>query len=370
MTYQIFARKYRPQSFNEIAGQKSILTAISNSLLLGNIHHAWIFSGPRGIGKTTISRLLAKCLNCKQGITSIPCRKCSNCQDIEQGHFIDLLEVDAASKTKIEDIKELLENIQYLPIKGRFTVYLIDEIHMLSRHSFNSLLKILEEPPKHVKFILATTNTDKVPKTILSRCLQFKLKKLNSIDIYIKLKNILDQEHITYDLQSLQMISQKSDGSLRDALNLTEQAIAIGKGSINFKNIIEIFGTIDSSQSLLLIIAMLKKDANQIIQLLNQLDKIGIHAEEILIDMLKYLHHIAMIQKHSLSFNNSEYSISENKLLSLIAKSINHSDIQLYYQTLIIGRKELSLAPNYKIGIEMILLRTLNLNIKAFEKII
>ncbi|HXK00538.1 MAG TPA: DNA polymerase III subunit gamma/tau, partial [Buchnera sp. (in: enterobacteria)] len=283
MNYQILARKWRPQSFDQVVGQKYILQAISNSLSLGQIHHAWLFSGPRGTGKTTISRLLAKSLNCIDGITSTPCRTCANCQNIEKGIFLDLLEVDAASKTKIEDIRELLDNIQYSPIQGRFIIYLIDEIHMLSKHSFNCLLKILEEPPKHVKFILATTNPEKIPRTIISRCLQFNLKELETTEIFIKLKKILNYEKIIYDIKALKIISRTASGSLRDALNLTEQAISIGKGSISIKNITNMLGTINETQSLTLTIAILQQDANKIISLINTFNIQGIHWEEVLV---------------------------------------------------------------------------------------
>lgn len=368
MNYQILARKWRPQSFNQVIGQKYILQAISNSLSLGRIHHAWLFSGPRGTGKTTISRLLAKSLNCADGITSTPCRKCTNCKSIEKGVFLDLLEVDAASKTKIEDIRELLDNIQYSPIQGRFIIYLIDEIHMLSRHSFNSLLKTLEEPPKHVKFILATTNPEKIPKTIISRCLQFNLKELETAEILTKLKKILDYENIIYDIKALTMISRTASGSLRDALNLTEQAISIGQGSISIKNITHMLGTINETQSLILTIAILKKNANKIISLLDTFNVQGINWEEVLIEVLRTLHHIAMLQKIPLLWKNDCYDVNENNLLLKISNTVNNVDIQSYYTMLISGRKELHMAPNYKIGLEMILLRTLN--IKTNTKLI
>ncbi|CAL4043796.1 DNA polymerase III subunit gamma/tau [Buchnera aphidicola] len=361
MKYQVLARKWRPQSFEQVIGHKYILTALSNALSIGQIHHAWLFSGPRGIGKTTISRLLAKSLNCKLGITSIPCRICSNCKNIEKGVFLDLLEIDAASKTKVEDIREILDNIKYSPVQGRFIIYLIDEIHMLSKHSFNSLLKTLEEPPKHIKFILATTHPEKIPKTVISRCLQFNLKELEPIEIYTKIKQILDDEKITYDIEGLKIISRAASGSLRDALNLTEQVISMGQGNVSINNVTNMLGTIDRKQSLILTIAILKKDANEIISLLNTLNIKGSNWKEILIEILRTLHQITMLQKIPSLWDDNNYDDTEKKWLSIIIDTINHEDIQLYYKTLISGITELDMAPNYKIGIEMILLRTLNI---------
>ncbi|MEI7351557.1 DNA polymerase III subunit gamma/tau, partial [Pectobacterium parmentieri] len=226
MSYQVLARKWRPQTFTQVVGQEHVLTALANGLSLGRIHHAYLFSGTRGVGKTTIARLLAKGLNCEQGVTATPCGQCDNCREIEQGRFVDLIEIDAASRTKVEDTRDLLDNVQYAPARGRFKVYLIDEVHMLSRHSFNALLKTLEEPPPHVKFLLATTDPQKLPVTILSRCLQFHLKALDVEQIRAHLEQVLQAENLANEPRALQLLARAADGSLRDALSLTDQAIA------------------------------------------------------------------------------------------------------------------------------------------------
>ncbi|XBC37576.1 MAG: DNA polymerase III subunit gamma/tau [Buchnera aphidicola (Meitanaphis microgallis)] len=364
MNYQILANKWRPKEFNNIIGQKYIITAICNGLQLGRIHHTWLFHGTQGTGKTTISRILAKGLSCKKGITHIPCRTCPNCKEIENGKFIDLLEVDAASRTKIEDMKELLSNINYLPVKGRFKIYLIDEIHMLSKHSFNSLLKIIEEPPEHVKFILATTNLDKVPSTILSRCLQFQLKPINTIEIFTQIKHILSKENILFEHEAIKLLSIESNGSLRNALNLTEQAISMGNEQVLTKVVKNMLGRLDSNQILKIILALLKKDQKEMLSLLEYINKVNINWEHILIEILKLLYKIAMFKKFSKIQTSCLFyeDQKENEIIYEISKISKHSDIQLYYKTILIGRKELKVAPNYQIGVEMTLLRALNLN--------
>ena len=245
MSYQVLARKWRPQTFNDVVGQRHVLTALANGLDHQRLHHAYLFSGTRGVGKTTIARLFAKGLNCETGITSKPCGKCANCLEIEQGRFVDLIEIDAASRTKVEDTRELLDNVQYAPARGRFKVYLIDEVHMLSRHSFNALLKTLEEPPEHVKFLLATTDPQKLPVTILSRCLQFHLRALDVDQIATQLEKVLSAEHIENDVRARQLIARAADGSMRDALSLTDQAIASGEGIVSTEVVSRMLGTID-----------------------------------------------------------------------------------------------------------------------------
>ncbi|WP_016603172.1 DNA polymerase III subunit gamma/tau, partial [Yersinia pestis] len=245
MSYQVLARKWRPQTFADVVGQEHVLTALANGLSLGRIHHAYLFSGTRGVGKTSIARLLAKGLNCETGITATPCGTCANCQEIEQGRFVDLIEIDAASRTKVEDTRELLDNVQYAPARGRFKVYLIDEVHMLSRHSFNALLKTLEEPPAHVKFLLATTDPQKLPVTILSRCLQFHLKALDVEQIRAQLEKVLLAEQITSDARALQLLARAADGSMRDALSLTDQAVSMGQGQVTTVTVSQMLGTLD-----------------------------------------------------------------------------------------------------------------------------
>ncbi|MEK2870318.1 DNA polymerase III subunit gamma/tau [Salmonella enterica subsp. enterica] len=270
MSYQVLARKWRPQTFADVVGQEHVLTALANGLSLGRIHHAYLFSGTRGVGKTSIARLLAKGLNCETGITATPCGVCDNCREIEQGRFVDLIEIDAASRTKVEDTRDLLDNVQYAPARGRFKVYLIDEVHMLSRHSFNALLKTLEEPPAHVKFLLATTDPQKLPVTILSRCLQFHLKALDVEQIRHQLEHILNEEHIAHEPRALQLLSRAADGSLRDALSLTDQAIASGDGQVSTQAVSAMLGTLDDDQALSLVEAVVDANGERVMSLINE----------------------------------------------------------------------------------------------------
>ena len=248
MAYQVLARKWRPRNFHEVMGQQHVLQALSNALDQGRLHHAYLFSGTRGVGKTTIARILAKCLNCETGITSRPCGQCSACREIDQGNFVDLLEIDAASRTKVEDTRDLLDNVQYKPARGRFKIYLIDEVHMLSRHSFNALLKTLEEPPEHVKFLLATTDPQKLPVTILSRCLQFHLKALTREQIVEQLQRVLQAEQLTCEPAALSLLAKAAQGSMRDALSLSDQAIAYGNGLLQAETVQQMLGTLDHRQ--------------------------------------------------------------------------------------------------------------------------
>ncbi|MFS9381368.1 DNA polymerase III subunit gamma/tau [Citrobacter sp. ANG330] len=357
MSYQVLARKWRPQTFADVVGQEHVLTALANGLSLGRIHHAYLFSGTRGVGKTSIARLLAKGLNCETGITATPCGVCDNCREIEQGRFVDLIEIDAASRTKVEDTRDLLDNVQYAPARGRFKVYLIDEVHMLSRHSFNALLKTLEEPPSHVKFLLATTDPQKLPVTILSRCLQFHLKALDVDQIRHQLEHILDEEHIAHEPRALQLLSRAADGSLRDALSLTDQAIASGDGQVSTQAVSAMLGTLDDDQALSLVEAVIAADGERVMSLVNEAAARGIEWEALLVEMLGLLHRIALVQLSPAALG-SDMATIEVRMREL-ARTVPPTDVQLYYQTLLIGRKELPYAPDRRMGVEMTLLRAL-----------
>lgn len=357
MSYQVLARKWRPRTFADVVGQEHVLTALANGLTSGRIHHAYLFSGTRGVGKTSIARLLAKCLNCETGITATPCGVCDNCREIEEGRFVDLIEIDAASRTKVEDTRDLLDNVQYAPARGRFKVYLIDEVHMLSRHSFNALLKTLEEPPPHVKFLLATTDPQKLPVTILSRCLQFHLKALDVDQIRQQLEHILGEEHVPAEPRALQLLARAADGSLRDALSLTDQAIASGDGQLTVESVSTMLGTLDDDQALSLIEALVAADGEQVMRQIHDAAARGIEWEALLVEMQSLLHRIAMVQL-SPSALGSDMAIVEHRMREL-ARTVPPADIQLYYQTLLIGRKELPYAPDRRMGVEMTLLRAL-----------
>ncbi|EBU3671772.1 DNA polymerase III subunit gamma/tau [Salmonella enterica] len=357
MSYQVLARKWRPQTFADVVGQEHVLTALANGLSLGRIHHAYLFSGTRGVGKTSIARLLAKGLNCETGITATPCGVCDNCREIEQGRFVDLIEIDAASRTKVEDTRDLLDNVQYAPARGRFKVYLIDEVHMLSRHSFNALLKTLEEPPAHVKFLLATTDPQKLPVTILSRCLQFHLKALDVEQIRHQLEHILNEEHIAHEPRALQLLSRAADGSLRDALSLTDQAIASGDGQVSTQAVSAMLGTLDDDQALSLVEAVVDANGERVMSLINEAAARGIEWEALLVEMLSLLHCIAMVQLSPAALGSDMAAIEQR--MRELARTVPPGDLQLYYQTLLIGRKELPWAPDRRMGVEMTLLRAL-----------
>ncbi|EAO2329707.1 DNA polymerase III subunit gamma/tau [Salmonella enterica] len=357
MSYQVLARKWRPQTFADVVGQEHVLTALANGLSLGRIHHAYLFSGTRGVGKTSIARLLAKGLNCETGITATPCGVCDNCREIEQGRFVDLIEIDAASRTKVEDTRDLLDNVQYAPARGRFKVYLIDEVHMLSRHSFNALLKTLEEPPAHVKFLLATTDPQKLPVTILSRCLQFHLKALDVEQIRHQLEHILNEEHIAHEPRALQLLSRAADGSLRDALSLTDQAIASGDGQVSTQAVSAMLGTLDDDQALSLVEAVVDANGERVMSLINEAAVRGIEWEALLVEMLSLLHRIAMVQLSPAALGSDMAAIEQR--MRELARTVPPGDLQLYYQTLLIGRKELPWAPDRRMGVEMTLLRAL-----------
>lgn len=358
MSYQVLARKWRPQTFADVVGQEHVLTVLANSLKLGRVHHAYLFSGTRGVGKTTIARLLTKGLNCENGITATPCGQCNNCCEIKQGRFVDLIEIDAASRTKVEDIRELLDNVQYSPARGRLKVYIIDEVHMLSRYSFNALLKTLEEPPAHVKFLLATTDPQKLPVTIISRCLRLHLHVINVEQIRSHLSMVLEEEHISAEPLALQLLACSADGSMRDALSLTDQAIAMGHGAVTMETVSLMLGTLNTEQPLALIEALVVADGGLMMAQLAQCAACGINWENLLLEMISLLHRIAMLQIFPDQLNDGENLEIVSRLREL-ACHLPPADLQLYYQTLLIGRKELPFVPNSRMGVEMTLLRAL-----------
>lgn len=356
MSYQVLARKWRPKSFSEVVGQQHVLKILSNALSLGRVHHAYLFSGTRGVGKTSIARLLAKGLNCETGITATPCGECDNCRDIELGRFVDLLEIDAASRTKVEDTREILDNIQYLPTKGRFKVYLIDEVHMLSRSSFNALLKTLEEPPEHVKFLLATTDPQKLPITILSRCLHLHLNVLDTSLIGEQLIHILKLEQIKNDPKAISLLAKAANGSMRDALSLTDQAIALGNGEIDTASVTLMLGTLDKSIPFSLIEALYHNEGNALMQQIDMAAAQGADWDSLLAESIALLHQIALLQVVPTALG--DYTDQEERI-RFLAKYMAPNDVQLYYQILLMGRKDLAYAPDKKIGTEMSFLRAL-----------
>ncbi|CAD83372.1 DNA polymerase III subunit gamma [Candidatus Blochmanniella floridana] len=363
MNYKVFARKWRPKKFCEVVGQLHVVKAIIHSLNLNRMHHAYIFTGTRGSGKTTIARLFAKGLNCETQITSDVCGSCKNCSDIESGCFIDLIEIDAASKSKVEDTRSFLDNVQYSPSQGKFKVYLIDEVHMLSRHSFNALLKTLEEPPKHVKFILVTTEYQKLPETILSRCLQFYFKPLNIIQIVTQLKYICNQENINIDTEnSLEFLAYAARGSIRDALNLLEQAMILGKNNITIDVINSMLGLLHIEHALSLIESLTNGNINKIMNQIDNYSILGINWDYLFEEILIVLQKIAIYQfsPHSLKNQISIVEIKDiEKRMHKLSDFISPENVQLYYQIFLLGRRELSYAPSHRIGMEMTMLRAL-----------
>ena len=356
MEHQVLARKWRPRIFKEMVGQEHVLKALINALEHNRLHHAYLFTGTRGVGKTTIARILAKCLNCEKGITSEPCEQCSSCVEINEGRCIDLIEVDAASRTKVEDTRELLDNVQYLPTRARFKVYLIDEVHMLSGHSFNALLKTLEEPPEHVKFLLATTDPQKLPVTILSRCLQFNLKNMSPERIAEHLKFVLGEEQIQFEEPALWQLGRAADGSMRDALSLTDQAIAFGNNSVMEADVSTMLGSIDRGRIQQVFDALLQKNAAEILNQINELAEFSPDFCSVLEELISLLHRIAVVQAVPDSVIGDETLAQK---LGDYASQITAEDLQLYYQIALIGRRDLPLNPSPKAGLEMVLLRML-----------
>ena len=355
--YQVLARKYRPRNFNELVGQNHVSRALTSALERGRLHHAYLFTGTRGVGKTTIARILAKCLNCETGVTSTPCEVCSTCRAVNEGRFIDLIEIDAASRTKVEDTRELLDNVPYAPTQGRFKVYLIDEVHMLSTHSFNALLKTLEEPPEHVKFLFATTDPQKLPITVISRCLQFTLRPLAVDEITEHLTQILAKEQIVADQDAIWQIAESAQGSLRDALSLTDQAIAYGQGEVHHQDVKEMLGLIDRSIIYDLILAIHQNQQQRVSQLLMQFRQQALDVSLVLDQLISTLHELALMQY--LPDLSLKYSEEINKKIRQLAQLISAQDLQLYYQIACKGRSELQLAVTQEQGFEMCVLRLL-----------
>ncbi|NNH86181.1 DNA polymerase III subunit gamma/tau [Acinetobacter terrae] len=355
--YQVLARKYRPRNFIELVGQNHVSRALTSALERGRLHHAYLFTGTRGVGKTTIARILAKCLNCETGVTSTPCEVCATCKAVNEGRFIDLIEIDAASRTKVEDTRELLDNVPYAPTQGRFKVYLIDEVHMLSTHSFNALLKTLEEPPEHVKFLFATTDPQKLPITVISRCLQFTLRPLAVDEITEHLTHILNQEEIQAEQDAIWQIAESAQGSLRDALSLTDQAIAYGQGAIQHQDVKEMLGLIDRTIIYDLVLAIHQNQKQRVSELLMQFRQQALDVSLVLDQLISTLHELALLQY--LPDLSLKYSAEINKKIMQLSQLISAQDLQLYYQVACKGRADLQLAVTQEQGFEMCVLRLL-----------
>lgn len=355
MSYQVLARKWRPSQFAEVVGQQHVLKPLEHALDKQRLHHAYLFTGTRGVGKTTIARILAKALNCEQGITSTPCGQCSACLEIEQGRFVDLLEIDAASRTKVEDTRELLDNVQYRPTRGRYKVYLIDEVHMLSRHSFNALLKTLEEPPEHVKFLLATTDPQKLPVTILSRCLQFNLKALSNDDISQQLNYVLGQEQVQADADALPLLARSARGSMRDALSLTDQAIAQGNGAVSIDSVRRMLGNVPVADIAALLDCVLDGEAESVMQRVDAMVSMVPDLSSVLVELQSLLHQLALVQQVPGAANAFENSDVLKPLLRRMPAEL----IQVFYRIVLEGRREQAYAIDARSGLEMTLLRML-----------
>ena len=367
MSYLVLARKWRPKDFSDTVGQEHVLQALINALDSGRLHHAYLFTGTRGVGKTTIARILAKALNCETGVTSKPCGECSACREIDEGRFVDLIEVDAASKTKVDDTRDLLDNVQYAPARGRYKVYLIDEVHMLSKSSFNALLKTLEEPPPHVKFLLATTDPQKLPVTVLSRCLQFNLKRMTPRLISDRLAHICEAESIEAELPALAMLARAADGSMRDGLSLLDQAIAYCGGKIEESQVALMLGTIDREHVSRLLRLLADNDAKGIIDAIREIDEQFPDYSRLLDDLARDLQRIAVYQVVGTCDSDDEMSERE---FAEFAEALPAADVQLFYQIAVMGRRDLHLAPDPRSGAEMTFLRMLAFRPESGEPVL
>jgi DNA polymerase III subunit gamma/tau len=356
VAYVALARKWRPRRFADLIGQEHVRRALTHALDTDRVHHAFLFTGTRGVGKTTIARILAKCLNCDRGVSAAPCGECPSCMAIDEGRFVDLIEVDAASRTKVDDTRELLDNVQYAPTQGRYKVYLIDEVHMLSTHSFNALLKTLEEPPPRVKFLLATTDPQKLPATVLSRCLQFNLKRLPVALIAGRLQQVLELENIGFEAAGLRLLAQAADGSMRDGLSLLDQVIAFGGGTVAEAQVRDMLGTVARDHVVKLAQLMMAAEAPSVIAWAQELEQWAPDHAQVLDEFAGLLVRVALVQAVP-DYEGDE--LYEADLLRQLAQGIRPEDVQLYYQTAIIGRRDLHLAPEPRAGFEMTLLRML-----------
>jgi DNA polymerase III subunit gamma/tau len=356
MSYQVLARKWRPRTFREMVGQTHVLQTLIHALDNQRLHHAYLFTGTRGVGKTTIARILARCLNCETGVTSTPCGECSACREINEGRFIDLIEVDAASRTKVEDTRELLENVQYAPSRGRYKVYLIDEVHMLSNHSFNALLKTLEEPPPHVKFLLATTDPQKLPVTVLSRCLQFSLKNLSPERLVEHLKHILAEEKISFEDGALWLLGRAAQGSVRDCLTLLDQAIGFCNGGLTTAGVSEFLGSIDQAIIQNLMDALVAEDAAAVLAVVRAAADSSPDFAAVLQELLSWLHRVAIAQVVPEAIDNS---LGDREQVLAHAAALSKENLQLYYQMALKGREDMAFALDARSGLEMTLLRML-----------
>ena len=353
MSYQVLARKWRPRSFADMVGQGHVLKVLVNALDSDRLHHAYLFTGTRGVGKTTLARILAKCLNCEAGVSSEPCGQCSACTGIDEGRFVDLIEVDAASRAKVDETRDLMDNVQYAPAAGRYKIYLIDEVHMFSKHSFNALLKTLEEPPEHVKFLLATTEPKKIPITILSRCLQFNLKHLSQGQIETQLDKILEQEEIATEATCTRLLADAADGSMRDALSLLDQAISFGNGRLEATQVRDMLGTIDGEELSALLTDIIERDAASMFTRINNMAELAPDYDAMLAQLLSILHDIAVAQVLP------DGSDQIDEVSRALARRLDKEDVQLYYQLALNGRRDLHIAPDPKTAFEMTMIRLL-----------
>ncbi len=355
MNYQVLARKWRPSNFTEVVGQEHVVKSLINALQHHRLHHAYLFTGTRGVGKTTIARILAKAINCENLQDFNPCGVCSVCRDLDEGRFLDLIEVDAASRTKVEDTRDLLDNAQYAPSHGRYKVYLIDEVHMLSGHSFNALLKTLEEPPPHVKFLLATTDPHKIPVTVLSRCLQFNLKRLLPAQIFSQMEFILQQENIESEAAALKLLSRAADGSMRDGLSLLDQAIVYGNGKVTTEDVRAMLGTVAQQPVDDILIALAQGDATAILDKINEIANLTPDFSDVLQQILQILHRVALVQQIPTAVDHD----FDSDMIAALSSRLTPEDVQLFYQIGLVGQRDLDLAPDPQSGFEMVMLRML-----------